>query len=474
MRLGRLVLSTLLLGGFLGTASAQTTTTPADRQARLKEHERRIREIIERRRAEEQAKESGQAPPPEDTPPPPEEEPKDEPRGAVSSVVMGFKFTNVDGDTAYNTIVREKDSFLTEVYLFNIDGNPIERVRLALDYDKRFIEPERVFDATLRPFMDGNPKFEHDTREGVINYDVKLKTKLTNPEVVVLRILWKALRETPYTGIDFHFDPLEREDQSHTAIFAQGTNILGTRDDPMDGVLSGGLMIDIPEGKTPVLQGKAEELQTLYLGSVASRDKVGLELVGPRSAPRVGEAFKVSVRVNNPEGALIDAVNTFVRFDPEVMQVIDVDKFNYIHRGTNVHDGPYHRNFPWDMHKKNEIRNDRGFVSYQASLSNGASLPSKTMYDIYFRAIAPMNETELYFVKGKLSDAANTSIRYFGYERLDLETEISSSTIKMPILPAPPEVAQATPETTTATEIISPVAEPDRVQKLKIERDPTE
>lgn len=474
MRIRRALTVGLLLAAMVGAvvpAPAQTTTV-SDRQARLKEHERRIREIIEKRRAEEQAREqeaAAAAPPVTEEAPPAEEPPEEKPKAAVSSVVMGFKFTNADGESAYNTIVRQGDTFLTEVFLFNIDGNPIERVRLALDYDKRFIEPRRIFDSSLRSSMSGAPTFSHDDREGIINYDAQFETPLGNAEVVVLRILWQSLRETPYTGIDFHFDPLERDDESHTAIYADGRNILGTRDDPMDGVLSGGLMVDAPEGAPRELQGKAEELQTLYLGSVASRDRVGLELVGPPGAPKVGEPFRVSVRLNNPEGALIDAVNTFIKFDPEVMEVIDVDKFNYVHRGVNVHDGPYHRMFPWDMHKKNEVRNDRGLVNYQVSLSNGASLPSKKFFDVYFRAKAPTNGTQIYFVQGKLSDSGNTSIRYFGYERLDLESQLSAPVLKMPILPAPPEVADAT-EPKTDELVPSEVAPATTVRALPIVR----
>jgi hypothetical protein len=461
------VIALLLL---VGSAPAQPSSA-ATRAQRLKEHERKIKEIIDRRRDEqkraEEANLAGAAAAAAPTPAPAEA--PAEPPKPVSSVVMGFKFTNDDGESDYNIIVRSGDTFLTEVYLFNIDQNPIDRVRLALDFDKRFITPLRVFDAEIRPQIEGGPTFEVDEREAVLNYDARFARPVSDAEIVVLRILWRALRSTPYSGIHFAFDPLEREGTAHTAVFADGRNILGTESDSMDGVLSGGLMIDLPTGETPVLQGKAEELKTLYLGSVASEAEVGLQLVGPNVPVKVGDVFRVRLQLNNPEGALIDAMNFFLKFDETTLEVVDVDRFNWITRGVNVHDGPYHRNFPWDMMKRNEVRNDRGHVNYQKSLSNGAALPSKTFADVYFRAKAPTTKSEMFFIQGKLSDTANSSVRYFGYERLNLQSKLSEPNFAIEIHPAPEEVAQAAPP----EESLAPVVDPGlpQVRQLRIERD---
>lgn len=463
--IGRLVTIAAILLFVGGSIPAQD----ASRQARLREHERRIRELIERRRQEQEAAQ-GQAAAPTEAVTEQRSEPQEDLARAISNVVMGLKFSNADGESSYNIVVRRGEEFISEVYLFNIDANPLERIRLALKYDKRFIAPLAVFDSELRTMMSDDVTFRHDTREAILNYSGTMRQKITNTEVVVLRIQWRALRDTPYTGIDFHFDPLEREELPHTAVFARGRNILGTDDDPMDGVLSGGLMIDLPTEEEKILQGKAEELRELYLGSVASLEEVGLELIGPSEPPRVGDPFRVRVALNNPSGALIDALNFYVKFDPEVMEVIDVDRFNWIQRGVNVHDGPYQRYFPWDMHKRNEVRNDVGLINYQKSLSNGSSLPGRVFADIYFRAKAPANRTDIFFVKGRLSDVGNTSVRYFGFERLNLGSELSQPEVIMTILPAPVEVADTSP---TQTEVITSTAatvEEIGVRRLTLER----
>lgn len=489
-------------------------TTPAlaqprdiDRSNRIRQHEQRIKQIIENRRIEaverekkereareaeqrqqqEQQQQQQQQPaeaqqqPPGGVPPGQApavdpatlEPPPQEGKKAISSVVMGFKFINDEGLADYNTIVREGQTFITEVTLFNIDHNPIERLRLALDYDKRFIEPVKVFDTELRKREKEPAKFSLDDENAQILYDSTLAKPMEREEVVLLRILWKAKRQTPYTGISFAFDELEEEGTPHTAIYARGKNILGIYDDPADGVLSGGLMIDTPngDGEEVVLQGKGEELKKLYLGSVASDAEVGLKLVGPRQTPKVGKPFIVKVALNNPDGALVDALDFYVKYDPQVLQVIDSDKFNWVNRGVNVLDGPYHTNFPWDMHKRNEVRNSRGQINYQVALSNGASLPSKTVASIKFVAIAPTQATEIQFVPGKLSEYIHTSVRYFGYERLNLKEKYSHPILKFPVEAAPPPVEKAK-EPEPAVVAAGPESEgASSVKSLKIVRD---
>jgi hypothetical protein len=232
-------------------------------------------------------------------------------------------------------------------------------------------------------------------------------------------------------------------------------------------VLSGGLMITGGEEKEEILQGKADELRDIYLGSVASDEEVGLHLIGPERPPHVGDEFTVNVALNNPEGALVDSVNFAVLFDPNYLQVVDTDKFNYILRGVNVHDGPFHQDFPWDMHKKNEVRNDRGLINYKMALSNGASLPSKTFARIHFRAIAPIDQTSIGFVKGRPGAPDMTSVRYFGYERLNLTPDYSYPSVVIPILPPTRDIAEKPREVEDAV-----VVEPEdvSVRSLKIER----
>ncbi len=458
------------------------------RSRRVSEHERRIREIIDQRREEQaererqrqnedrrellqarqEAIERGEDPASVQPATPPGGEAAEDlgPKQLLSSVVMGFKFLNEDGVLSYNTIVEEGSTFVTEVILFNVDANPIDEVRLALDYDKRFLKPVKVFDADLRKYMSDEPEFRVSKRDAMLIYDAKLSKKLTAEEFVLLRILWEAQRPTPYTGIEFGFTPTEAVGTAHTGIYHRGNNILGFSDDPADGVLSGGVMIEREGGEEVVLQGKAEELRTLYLGTGAAQSEAGLVLIAPEKSPRVGESFVVKVALNNPEGALIDALGFFITFDPSVLQVKDTSKFNWISRGVNILDGPYHEDYPWDMHRRNEVRNERGYIHYAMSLANGQSLPSGVFAEVHFVPIAPSAETEIGFVKGRPGAPDLSSIRYFGFEMLNLGQPFSLPLLRLPVYNAPVTLVRSDPES-------SDVATQDElaVRKLMIERD---
>jgi hypothetical protein len=475
------LLMLMALGMFSTPAPAQNNepvTTQSQRQRRLREHEKKIQEIISERRAEREKREAEekarqQANPPEQKGEGPAEPAKETPKPA-SSVVMGFKFVTLDGVSDYNNIVNQGDTFVSEVMLFNIDQNPIDRIRLALRYDRRFIEPVRIFDTSLAGMIDGAPKFSINDRDSIINYDVKLSRPLAAPESTPLRILWKALRPTPFTGIDFKFSPLEKPEDEHTAIYVRDVNILGIRDDVEDGVLSGGLMIEVPKGTQKTLQGKEEELKDIYLGSVASDSKVGLVLTAPKGRLEVGDDFIVKVKLNNPEGTLVDAINFFVLFDPRVLRVIDEDKFNYIVNGVNVHEGPYHHNFPWDMHVLNDVSNERGQIQFAMSLSNGNTLPSRTIADIHFKAIAPAETTEVAFVKGRPGAPKLTSVRYFGFESLDLASaQLSHPAVSFSIANSPNMIAQGSSNAVRPLPAPTPVAATgptSSIKPLKIER----
>ena len=440
------------------------------RDRRLREHEQRIREIIEQRREQQEEEERRRREREEAEPP--REEREERPR-FVSNVVMGLKFINEDGETAYSSFTRQGDTFISEVYLFNEDRNPVDQVRLALDFDKRFIEPVRIFDSALRPFMDEEPEFKVLDRDAIITYNARLERPIQQREVVLLRILWRARRPTAHTAIRFAFDTEEREDHPHTAIYSRQQNILGTRGDVADGVLSGSIMIEQIDRGERIFQGKAEELRQMYLGSIGATAEVGLELTGPEEPPRVGEEFVVRVGLHNPEGAIIDTINFAVLYDPQVLQVVDKDRFNWITSGVNVHDGPYHRDFPWDVLMTNEVRNDRGLALYRKGLSSGRALPSANFADIHFRAIAPTSRTSLGFSRGRPGMPNMTSVRYFGFEMLNLEDlDLSTPSIAFPVRPPTrEEIARLRAERDEARRRAEEPEEDRGIRSLTIDRE---
>jgi hypothetical protein len=438
--LALLLVFALFLGGSAGWAQDENLS----REERLRRHEERVREILKQRQA--QTPDPNAVVPTQDAAPPPEEEAAIK---LLGSVLLYVRFRPVYADElpSSDIVVRQGDRFVSEIQMDNESATSFDRIQLALRFDKRFIRPIRVYDDGIRPYTEGTPRFEINDRDNVILYDAEMKAPRVSKQVTILKIVWEAIQPTEYTDLQFVFSPNRPDDRPHTAVFMQGENILGRPDDPIDGVLGGALLIMKPfdpESNTgaEILQGKKEELREIYLGSMGAQQRVGLRLVGPEGTPAVGQEFDVDVQLFNPRGAIIDVMRFFVLFDPEVLEVVDNDRNNWIRNGVNVLDGPWREEFPFDFHTQNEADNMRGRVAYGKGLSRGRALRTGTFARIRFRALAPIDQTEIALIAARQGAGNLTAVNYFGYSLLSDDPRYTQPSVKIRIN-ADPLVAAA-------------------------------
>lgn len=425
------------------------------REERLRLHEERVRRIIEERKKEREAAEARREE--QQTGEGAGEEAAEEPQQTqdtvrIGTVILYVAFENKDsGEQELDTIVREGDRFLSEVRLQNELAVPFDRVRIALSYDKRFLKPVRVFDDQIRSATDREPHFTIDPRESVLIYDAKLARPRLGKEVPILRVVWEAIRPTDFTDLRFEFasdDDLEDIENAryHTAIYREGRNVLGESSDEIDGVLSGSLLILKPFDPSKIndeqiLQGKKEELRDIYLATVGSEDYyVGMKVLGPERTPAVGEEFEVDIALANPQGAIVDSVRFFLHFDPEVLEVIDEDRGNWIKTGVNVHDGPFRDEFPFDYHKRNEVDNQRGLINYGMAISRALTLPSETFARVKFRAKKPVESTQVELIASRPGTGPLTTVKMFGYELMTFHPALTKPVYETTILAEPLEV----------------------------------
>ncbi|MDK2972495.1 MAG: Cohesin domain [Candidatus Sumerlaeota bacterium] len=414
----------------------------AAREERLRQHEERVRQIIEKRRQERLGQKEGEQ---ANQPVEPIIEEKGETQSAISLGNMllynVFRIPDEEEEVQLDTVVRAGSRFVSEIRLHNEAANPFDRVRIALQYDKRFLRPVRIFDADMREGLKDDPAFEVIERDSIILYDAVLERPRISKELPVLKIVWEALRPTEYTGLQFTFASGDTEKVPHTAVYYRGANVLGNPDDPIDGVLGGSILVlkpfDPNNTKPEILQGKASELRDIYLGAVASKARVGLALEGPAIPPAVDQEFTVDVVLNNPSGALIDSLMFFIRFDPEVLEVIDQDRGNWIKRGVNVHDGPFRLDYPFDFHKRNDVDNRRGYINYAVALGEGLSLPTGPFARIHFRAKAPVAGTTIELLSGRPGLANRTSVQTFGFELMTGNQSLTKPLLEVAVLPEP-------------------------------------
>lgn len=413
-------------------APEQEKSTRQSREERIKAHEERIREIIRQRqeeakkRAEERAKIEEAAKPPEG--------------GAITStgggetqaralgaVLVYYNFPTPRHPNQLDTVVRAGSEFLSEIVVMNTSQSGIRHVRLALTYDKRFLKPVKIFDTKLRAEADIPPTISIDERSGVIHYNAALKNPIDLQELTALRIVWKALRPTAATPLNFAFSPEEKADEPHTAILAgaEGKNILGVGFDAIDGVLGANVTIEEDPATARPMQGKQSDLKQMYLGTIGAQAKAGMIIEPTKERIHVGDVFPIHIVLNNPDGAEIDSLDFMLEYPPAILEVVDKDRRNWIRRGVNAHDGPYHATYPFDYIKLNEARNSMGLLRYSVAMTEGDSLPTGRFATVWFRALAPTNEAKVQFLRSRPGELNLTSIRYFGFEMMDLQPPVS-------------------------------------------------
>lgn len=450
-----LVLVAACLAALPWHAKAQDAadTTNTDREARLKAHEDRVKAILEERRKQrlqETPASADDAPAPAATP-----APADAPAAAednlqlIGTVMLYTRFRPVNGPDSrreLDTAVRVGDRFLGEVVMKNDDGRPFDRIRVALRFDKRFMRPVRVFDADVRPYVDGDPVFEISDRDNIIVYDARLAEPRQSKQLTVLTIVWEAVQRTEFAGLDFRFASGDTELAPHTGIYAEGRNILGKPDDPIDGVLGSSILVSRREpvestsARAEILQGKKEELKEMYLGALgAEMNHTGIRLAGPPGPIAAGQMFDVDVELYNPRGTVLDQVRFAVKFDPEVLQVVDRDRGNWIRTGVNVHDGPFRLEYPFDYHKRNEVDNRRGLITYANSMGEGRALRTGPFARIRFKAMKPVAETTVELIAQRQGAGFLTATDYFGFPMLSFDEAYTQPELSWRIDPADPD-----------------------------------
>lgn len=307
----------------------------------------------------------------------------------------------------------EGAEFVTDVHLSNRKQVPIDRLHLVIDYNPAFVEPVAVNDAAIADRLAGTPRMAVSKLRGLMEYSATLKDPLAELPGEVLFIRWKALKPVVYTPIVFG----QTAEGTFTELFSRGKPVLGTPSVEGDGTLSAGVMI-VPADPAEALM--MQEDPQLYLGS---NDRVGgvqLALIPPSEPPRVGEPFYIDVVLDNSVHSRMDAVSLMIEYDKDVLELIDVDRDNWITLGMNILDGPFHDQFPFDYHMANQFYPGRGRLEYRV----GASFPDKLVgaRGVMARIVAvpkrPAAVTEVTFMFATLPGRRTTTVSYLGQDVL--------------------------------------------------------
>jgi hypothetical protein len=315
-----------------------------------------------------------------------------------------------------DVIARKGEEFATKLMVSNPKALPFKHVFVALHYDPEAVRPLKLDEASLKDALSSPSLANVYESKGLLIYEAQLKDRADFNGKALLDIHWRALGNVRSSEIRF----VEFNGYA-TSLSLGGVDILGDPFIAGDGVVGTRVSVLAP-GETAA---EVEDFGTEFYGAreilagAGAAGGISLELRGAKTKVKVGERFFVDVYYNNPLKARADAVNLLIRFNPEVLQVLDHDEDNWITSGVNIFDGAYHERFPFDYFLSNDVDNVKGEIVYRMGASNPDVLSgSGTLATIQFRAKATSEGAMVSFVLPKKPGALGTSVEYLGQDVL--------------------------------------------------------
>lgn len=318
-----------------------------------------------------------------------------------SSAVFSFHPADVGVDSG--------QQFLTDLKILNWSGMPIDEFFLSLHYNPHFIKPLSIYDYPIRDYIAGKPTFYKEKYLPILRYGARFTTPHRMNDEAILRIAWEALRETDHTSVSFEFS------DKGCVILSNGTNLLGTGFFEEDGFIPLGITITRAHGKIP----SSASLLSIEEGTFDKSVRLRLLAENKRYFP--DEEFEVSLLLENGESAVFDMLRVTIEFDPKTVEVVDLDKKNWIRRGVNIYDGAFRKQYPFNVHRKNEADNTRGIIVYEMGMSRDVVFPTGIFAKIKFRAKITTDAASIHLIYPDADDdSGGTDITYLGQSVLQI------------------------------------------------------
>lgn len=307
-----------------------------------------------------------------------------------------------------DVVAKVGEEFTTALRLSNPKNRGFTRMFLALEYNPEVLLPLEVNDLALQAHMQTPARAYVYESRGLLTYEAQFTHELALHGQNLLTVKWRALAPARYSAIRF-----SSFDARDTTLARGAEDILGEPGILGDGTIGATVRVvhPSPEDESEILTGTtiAEFMGPVTIGGVK------LALRSRTKKVRVGEEFLVDIDFENAKHTMVDNIHVIVRFDPRVLEVVDYDEENWIARGINIYDGPYHEKFPFDRHIKNIASNARGEIEYHMGISESQLLAdSGTLATIVFRAIRPAANTAISFFTPPRLHAPGTRITCMG------------------------------------------------------------
>ncbi|MCE5230363.1 hypothetical protein LLG95_12330 [bacterium] len=359
---------------------------PDDPNASREERIRRSRELITKQIA---ARQKQQVAP---KPPPPAQGPSPKSTPAAPKVDMskaGQKHVSMFMKPAAQS-VQVGDRFATQWQMLNPNALPVTSIVMAMSYPADVMKPVSVHQDTLKPLIKGEPQFEVNEAAGQMVYRAELKEPYSSSELNLITIEWQALTPAQQAQIDVNADGVASTAYSGNRSLTQA--MVGLPDT----VIGADVQIRAPFKTVPsgmrIVSPSLHDLQPLLAG-FPDQSKLKPPTVWinqPTEGELVaGQWVVVDIGIDNPDHMVFDEMKLALKFDPNAVEVADSDENNWIHRGVNILDGPFKKNWTWTFQYRNEVDNLHGTILYHVGTETMSEQPSGTVARIFARVKQP-------------------------------------------------------------------------------------
>ena len=287
--------------------------------------------------------------------------------------------------TPTRAYVDTGQSFVSSMVFFNELGSRVDQVDLWIHYRPTAMEPQWVDTAPLTRFAPGGLEVRTWPKEGYIRISGALTTPMSDPITMLGDIHWKALAPTRGATVEF------RAPQGSTyGLLEAGKNVIKANKIGNENRISQIVRIRKPGESTtepPTLETAARDaVGALPDFEHDAGDRVRLAITPAKPFVGTGEVSTADVVLINPGEYSFDDLRLRIRYDPNLVTILDADENNYIADGVNIWDGGFHDKFAFDNLFANSVDNQRGIIDYRKGNVGGPIVyPSGIVARIVFR-----------------------------------------------------------------------------------------
>lgn len=323
--------------------------------------------------------------------------------------------------------VESGDRFDTQIVYFNRATEPIDELNLWVNYDPNAVEPVWVNTKSLDAMTTQPIEARVWREDGYVHINARIGRQIGNPVNELVEITWKAIAPSVESSLNMGAP----QGRQQTGIYAGGRNILINNffNDPASIKLSfqvdAKLQDDYNQADVNTLR---ESLSAVDLDPLK---RVRLAVIPNKAGAAPGEVVTADVMLLNPGAVELDRIRLRLRYQPDVVQVLDADQDNYLTKGINIFDGDFHSRFPFDDLVANNVDLAAGTIDYEVgSFAGSKAYPGGTIARIVYRPLKPTTRAVFWF---ELVDPATgrraTDVQREGVSLLGDSSDIASAAL---------------------------------------------